>query len=131
MFNICVLYVLGNGVGNACSTDSDDDGVLDNEDFCPNNPSLNQLSLEPNTLVNLDPSMVDVNTTHPQFRVNHDGKEVLLTQATDYPFILLGIHTIKIFSVKTLLLKFCNISIFLEFMKYRYLTPVNACNICQ
>ena len=82
---------LGNGFGNACDTDSDGDGIDDNDDFCPNNPALDQISLESHTLVNLDPSMLNADTVYPDFRVKHGGKEVLLTQATDFPFILLGI----------------------------------------
>ena len=88
-------------MGDACGGDKDGDGVADTEDFCPRNPAMVATSFTPYQVVYLDPSMVTGDTLYPDFRINHDGKEVLMTQPTDLPFILLGMH---IFPLQPLLI---------------------------
>ena len=86
---------LENTVGDACEGDSDGDSVADTEDHCPHNPAITDTSFKSYTIVYPDPSIVDTDALIPEFRVNHDGKEILMTQPTNISFMLLGMVTLE------------------------------------
>ena len=71
--NFCVLYrsnagqgdTDGNGIGDACESDYDGDGVTDIDDICPNSNILATSSFQQYISVELDPSIT--NATSPNW----------------------------------------------------------------
>lgn len=80
----------GNDVGDVCETDADHDGVGDNNDTCPFNKKLSVTSFKDYFTVNLDPSLT---TTAPKWFVKNNGGEVMQTEYTGMPTMLIGINS--------------------------------------
>ena len=77
------------GVGDACWGDSDGEGVTDNVDLCPYNPSVQDTSFRQHTVINLNPRLYQLNGS--EFKTSNSGKQVtsdLLNASV--PLLLIG-----------------------------------------
>ena len=76
-------------MGDACGTDSDGDGVHNNEDYCPHNPTLHDTSFQPYTVIAMDPDNTVLNDT--AFSTYNSGKEVVYRGFnSSVPLLLIG-----------------------------------------
>ena len=82
--------VSGNGYGDACGTDSDGDGVADTEDHCPYDPDIQYTSLNPYSVIYLDPVTVTHDVNVPIFEPKDGGEEIVMTKDVAAPLLILG-----------------------------------------
>ena len=77
----------GNQVGDACELDTDGDGLSDELDHCPKNPSIGYTDFRDYFEVEMHPNL---DTDAASWQFTHDGMEIRQTATTDMPIMLIG-----------------------------------------
>ena len=80
----------GDGIGDDCEDDADGDGIIDKNDTCPYNPSISKTSFKDYFTVDLYPGL---NTTSPSWLIKANEGEVMQTESTGMPTMLIGRFT--------------------------------------
>ena len=75
----------GNKIGDVCEGDTDGDGVLDKDDHCPRNPSIQGTDFHKYTVVDLLPGV-----NQSQWVLSHKGAEIRQVADIDRPVMLIG-----------------------------------------
>ena len=78
----------GNYVGDACQSDMDNDGTVDQLDSCPKNKDVNATDFTMFLSVDLNPALTTENS--PSWSVLDNGKEIRQTQTTLKPVAFIG-----------------------------------------
>lgn len=69
-----MCFFVGDGVGDICQKDFDNDNTINSEDACPFDSKIQQTDFRNYEMVNLDP--VGISQHDPEWIIKNDGAEI-------------------------------------------------------